>query len=151
MRYAVLPKGFETEMIYGVASEARIFLGAAAVGAVTGLLYELLRVFRRAVSHNNAAVFAEDFLYALICGAVYFVYVTAAAWGSLRGFVLVGMMLGMLIERLVIGNLAVGAAGVIACALRKAFGIVRNAIKSRLKFVQISKVFRKAGNREKNA
>lgn len=154
---AVLPKGYQTEMIFGVGREAKIFLWAAALGILFGICYEALRIFRRTVAHNDIAVFAEDFLFVVFCGVAYFVFVTAAAWGQLRLFVLIGIVCGMIAERLAVGNVIVEASSVIIKAVirridpRRAISIVRNAKRRGNKFVQISKVSENEKKGDKNA
>lgn len=151
---AILPKGYETQMIFGVEKETAIFLFSVVLGAVMGVFYELFRVARRVIKHNAAAVFIEDFLYTVACGCCYYVFVTAIAWGQLRGFVFFGIVLGMLLERLAVGNLVTA---VISAVLRTVCSklllppiavIVRIATKAGRKFVQSSKSFLKRSKLE---
>lgn len=142
---AVLPKGFETQMIFGVQRETRIFLLSVLLGVVFGAGYEVLRILRRVINHNDIAVFLQDFIYTVLCSLCYYVFVTALAWGQLRGFVLFGCIMGMILEMVTIGNTATPLiSAIIRLAVRwivvKPIAvIVRIATKAGRKFVQSSK------------
>ena len=94
-------------MQLGVSAETQIFLLACTTGLGLGAVYDCLRAFRRSARHGKAAIFIEDFLYALFFGAVFFIF-AAAHTGQLRFFIFVGMILG--------------AAGKISQAVWKYFG-----------------------------
>lgn len=108
-------------MQLGVSAETQIFLLACTTGLGLGAVYDCLRAFRRSARHGKAAIFIEDFLYALFFGAVYFIF-AAAHTGQLRFFIFVGMILGALMERIALGNFVVAAAGKISQAVWKYFG-----------------------------
>lgn len=154
---AILPKGFKTEMIFSISTEARIFLSSVLVGVLFGLGYDLLRIFRRVIRHNDAAVFVEDFFFVIVCAFWYYIFVTALAWGQLRLFVFIGMLIGMSTELFVIGDIAVQATSVVIKTLWRVFlvkpvvFIVRIAKNAAYKFVQSSKVFKFNKKREENA
>lgn len=147
---AILPEGFETQMIFGVERETLIFLYSVLLGVFFGIGYEVLRILRRVVKHCDTAVFIEDFLYTVVCGLCYYVFVTALAWGQLRGFVFFGCILGMLLEMLTIGNAATLAISAVLRWLirwlvaKPVAVIVRIATKAGRKFVQSSKSLRKS-------
>lgn len=142
---AILPKGFETQMIFGVQRETRIFLLSVLLGALFGIGYEVFRILRRVIRHNDAAVFLQDFLYTVLCAVCYYVFVTALAWGQLRGFVFFGCLIGMITEMLTIGSavtsaISVAVKGTLRWAVVKPVAvIVRIATKAGRKFVQSSK------------
>lgn len=160
MMLAILPKGFKTEMIFSVGTQARLFLCAVVIGALFGVGYELLRTFRRAVRHSDIAVFIEDFLFVTVCAFWYFIFVHATAWGQIRMFIFIGMAGGMALEQLVFGDVVAQSAAVV---LRSVFGaagkiaafpfksIVKIAKKLGSKFVQSSKVFKKIKKPPENA
>lgn len=152
---AVLPKGFETQMIFGIEKETAIFLYSVLLGVVFGAGYELLRILRRVIRHNDVAVFLQDFFYTVLCSLCYYIFVTALAWGQLRAFVLFGCIMGMLLEMFTVGNAATGLISaflsvVIRLVVVKPIAvIVRIATKAGRKFVQCSKSFRKCCPSEK--
>lgn len=95
-----------TPMQLGVTLETQIFLLACIIGAGLGAIFDCLRVFRVMIKHNNVMVFIEDFAYTLFFGAVFFIFAIAQA-NQLRFFMLVGMLLGALVERAMLGNIVV--------------------------------------------
>lgn len=145
----------KTEMIYGISMETRLFLYACVLGAVLGAMFDVLRIFRKTVSHNHVAVFAEDFFFVLFGGLCYYVFITELAWGLLRGFIFIGMVLGMLAEHFTIGNIIVFVLSAIFRFIKLRIVvptvrfIVRIAIKQPLKFVQYCKFLIKESKRER--
>ena len=77
-----------------IAKETRLFLLSLAVGAGMSFLYDLLRVLRRRTAHRAAAVSLEDILYFLLCALLHFAFVLKDNRGQLRGYILVGELLG---------------------------------------------------------
>lgn len=155
--FAILPKGFKTEMIFPISTEARLFFSAVVIGALFGLLYDVLRIFRRVAAHNDIAVFIEDFLFVMFCAFWYYIFVTAAAWGQIRFFVFIGMLIGMVTEVLLIGDIVVQSASVVIGTVIRIFiakpmgFIVRIAKNTGRKFVQCAKVLKFNKKREENA
>lgn len=77
-----------------IAKETRLFLLSLAVGAGMSFLYDLLRVLRRRTEHRAAAVSLEDILYFLLCALWNFAFVLKDNSGQMRGYILVGELLG---------------------------------------------------------
>lgn len=79
-------------------SQEAVFLGASVLlGMGLFFLYDILRIFRRIVSHGAIWVGIEDFLYWLLCTGAVFVLVYQENDGMVRGFALGGVALGMLL------------------------------------------------------
>ena len=87
-------------------TEIKIILLGLLLGAVLGVVYDLLRILRIIIRHHKAVVFAEDFIYMLIFGFAFFVFSISFA-NNIRAFVLFSIMAGCLAERLLIGNFIV--------------------------------------------
>lgn len=109
-----------TPMQLGVAAETQVFLLSCLAGAGLGAVYDCLRVFRTAVKHNKAMLFIEDFVYALFFGFIYFIF-GAAQTGQLRFFTFVGMTIGALLERIVLGNIVVSAVNAVTSFIWRIF------------------------------
>lgn len=95
-----------TPMQLGIAAETQVFMLSCLTGAGLGALYDCFRVLRTAVRHNKIMLFIEDFAYSIFFGFVYFIF-GAAQTGQLRFFTFVGMVIGALLERIVLGNTVV--------------------------------------------
>lgn len=89
-----------------IAQETEYFLLSCLLGAGLGTIYDCIRVFRNTVRHNKTVVFIEDFLYAVLFGFAFFLFGTDLT-GGIRAFVLLGMLVGCIIERTALGNWAV--------------------------------------------
>ncbi len=107
-----------TPMQLGVAVETQVFLFSCLAGLGLGAAYDCLRVFRTLIPHNKIFIFIEDFLYALLFGFVYFVFAIEGS-GQLRFFILVGMLIGALLERILLGNFVVFVVGAVANVIWK--------------------------------
>lgn len=105
------------EMQLGLELERELFLLSVVLGCGLGLLYDIFRVFRVALPHGKILTFFEDIIYTFLYGFALFTFCTGLT-GAIRGFVLVGMLTGSVIEHLTVGNAVVSV-------LRSLFSIIR--------------------------
>lgn len=77
------------------------------MGVFITALYDVLRILRRIIPHNTAAVSAEDFLYWILCSLLIFAMLIRENNGVLRWFAVAGAMTGMLLYRKTFGFLFV--------------------------------------------
>lgn len=77
--------------------ETNILLAAMATGALLFFVYDLLRIVRRLIPHGTVWVAVEDVLFWLGSAVVIFVMLYQEADGSLRGFSIGGVVIGMLL------------------------------------------------------
>ena len=86
---------FSADMEISLVKQAAALLAALALGALLGLLYDMIRPVRRRCAAWGAAVL--DVLYGMVCGFCVFIYVLAAPGGRLGvwelGFSLLGFLL----------------------------------------------------------
>ena len=94
------------EMQLGLELERELFLLSVVLGCGLGLLYDIFRVFRVALPHGKILTFFEDIIYTFLYGFALFTFCTGLT-GAIRGFVLVGMLIGSVIEHLTAGNAVV--------------------------------------------
>ena len=88
-----------------IGREALLFLLAAGWGAALLVVYDLLRAFRRAVAHGYAAIAAEDLLYWAMAGIGTFILVFVENDGVFRGYLLLGIGLGMTLYHYTVSEL----------------------------------------------
>ena len=100
-----------------VARETQLFLYSLLVGGGLSVLYDLLRVLRLQVRHRPLAVTLEDVAYFLVCAAVTLGFVLKDNSGQVRGYILVGELIGWLVWHLSIGSVMVCAASAVASAV----------------------------------
>ncbi len=83
--------------------QADMFLWFVGFGIVLGVIYDLLRAFRREIKHSTAAVMLEDVVFCgIACSGCYGIFF----WknnGGLRAFGFIGIFLGVLLYELTVG------------------------------------------------
>ena len=92
-----------------VATELELLLRALKLGIWIAVVYDLLRIFRRAFEHNVWAIGVEDGLYWCYVGVQFFHLLYEYNEGRLRLYLIVGAMLGMLLYSITIGRFVVKA------------------------------------------
>lgn len=83
-----------SEVIHG---EILLFLISASTGVLILFVYDLLRVLRRVFPRGAVLVGIEDLLYWCAAGILIFYMIFMKNSGSLRGFSLAAVLLGMLL------------------------------------------------------
>ena len=151
-----------------LAKETRLFLLSIVVGVGLSLLYDLLRVLRLQTRHRPIVVSLEDLLYFLVCAAVTFGFALKDNSGQIRGYILIGELLGWGCWHLTAGEFAVKiASGIFALLRRVVLVVARVALfpfyclwKLALKILRLlsrpmklflKKVMQKSGRKGKNA
>ena len=115
---------------FGTSLELKLFLGAMLLGALLGAVFDILRALRLSIRHCRAAVFVEDFFFAMLFGISFYSYCTELCRGSLRFFVLAGMLIGFFVYIATFGRI-----------ISKTVAFAVNILKSAL--MQLGKVFKK--------
>lgn len=82
-------------MSISIRYEAQLFVMSVVTGAGLMAVYDCLRIFRLLCRHGTVAVSLEDILYGLYCGVMTFMLMYEQNDGSLRGFCIGGVILGM--------------------------------------------------------
>jgi spore cortex biosynthesis protein YabQ len=80
-----------------ISSQSKVFFLAISGGVLIGFAYDLLRIFRRLIKHNKIIIGIEDIVFFLITSVLMFIKIFDANYGVIRGFVLLGIVLGVLI------------------------------------------------------
>lgn len=87
------------------------------VGILITILYDILRILRRVVPHNAAAVSLEDLFYWTFCSLLIFAMLIRENNGILRWFAVAGAMAGMLLYKKTLGFLFVKYISLFFCKL----------------------------------
>lgn len=129
-----------------IAREAGFFLASFLTGVLLLLAYDIIRGFRRGVPHSGSVVSAEDFFYWSIAGVVVFGVAYKMNNGSIRGFAVAALLLGMVCYRGTFSPLVVRvSAFVFSCLHRGIAGVCRLILFPAGKSVKkIRKIVRKA-------
>lgn len=74
-----------------------IFLTSIYGGLLIGFVYDLYKIFRYFLKPKKIATFIEDALFWLIVTIVVFFILIKSTWGELRGYIFVGLFIGVLL------------------------------------------------------
>lgn len=88
-----------------VTTQGDVFLISMIYGAALSLIYDMIRSFRRVVSHSNFVIAVEDFLYWIFwaCAIISMIYTYNN--GDLRSYVILGLILGACLYYLLFSRL----------------------------------------------
>ena len=77
-----------------VSSQTILFLTSVEIGILMGVLFDLVRIFRKLIKHPNFLVQIEDMLYWVICGFVSFYMLYICNYAEIRPYIFIGIILG---------------------------------------------------------
>lgn len=80
-----------------IADEAYFFLASLLTGVLILFGYDILRGLRRGVPHSGGMISVEDFLYWSAAGAAVFFTAYQRNSGSVRGYAIAAILLGMIL------------------------------------------------------
>lgn len=86
------------------ASQMTIILYAAAMGVSFGIFYDILRFVKVLICKSKYALMFVDFIFALICFVMAFLFFTAFSYGEIRIYLLIIMLIAALIFRFTVGR-----------------------------------------------
>ncbi len=84
--------------------EILVLASAFALGSIMMFIYDILRIFRRAVSHGVVWVSFEDIIYWMGFGLAEFLLLYYQNNGAIRGYILVGTAIGIFFYYLLLGR-----------------------------------------------
>lgn len=87
-----------------VSNQLYVFGWAILYGIMIGISYDFIRIIRRIISHSRVIVGIEDFFFWIIAGLFIFDYIFNANSGSMRGFIFVGISLGLVLYLLTLSK-----------------------------------------------
>lgn len=135
------------ETFFSVSEEAWLFMLSCALGAAIGLFGEIVRTFRCIFPHGAILIAVEDIAFMLFWGAALMAFSSVCALGQIRGYFVLGSIIGAVLYRATLGHIISGA-------VRKISGTIRTAVispmrrccvfiraKAMSKFVGCSKIF----------
>ena len=107
------------------------------LGTCMGFSYDLIRCFRRLVSHNNFFIALSDLVFWLFGACVTIACINRYNYGSLRWYVLFGMFLGFLIYHYTVSRLLMFVADYVIAFIRKIGKKCKVLLKKPSKWVKI--------------
>ncbi len=100
-----------------MASENEFLLHALLMGIFITFIYDILRIFRRVIPHNNFFVSLEDMGFWIYCGAEVFLLMYHESNGSLRWFAILGALTGMFLYKKLLSGLFVKYCSLVLCKI----------------------------------
>ena len=130
-----------SEMIF---KEADFFITSFGYGVFLLAVYDMLRIFRRTVTHGKSSVAVEDLLFWMIGSVLVFRMIYGKNDGIIRGTGFLSMGLGMAAYHMTISKYVVKIGyGILGKPIRKLYTIVCKGLKKIRKAVKL--IYRSKG------
>jgi len=136
----------------GITDQTRIFLYAFGFGFVLGIVYDVFRVIRLAISVKKRFIYVQDILYAVVCSLLTFLFILIVNKGQIMGYILFGEFLGWLIYYFSLGVVTVKLSNKTIKVVRALMAAFIGAVKRPVLYVsrKIKGVFIKFGEKTHN-
>lgn len=133
------------ETFFSVSEEAWLFLLSCALGGAVGFFYEIFRTLRAVIPHKPLLTASEDILFILCWGGALMAFSSVCARGQIRGYFVIGSILGAALYLATVGRILSGAVRKAACGIRSVLRGVKSCCvfiraKAMVKFVGSSKI-----------
>ncbi len=96
-------------MIISVSAQAYVFLCTIAGGMAIALVYDIFRIFRRAIKTGRMVTNLEDLLYWLIVVFIMFLTIHYSNDGELRIYLFIGAFIGIVLYALLFSRIIMGS------------------------------------------
>lgn len=77
-----------------ITEQLLLFMTSIQIGVCMGVLFDLIRIFRKLIKHPNFFVQIEDMLYWIACGFVGFYMLYICNYAEIRPYIFIGIVLG---------------------------------------------------------
>ena len=126
-------------MLPTLSQQTVYFLASIAFGAALAVLYGVIRLFRYAVHSRTLPVILSDIFFFIAAGVLTSLFSLPFNKGEVRGFIIVGELIGFLTIHLTLGSLCARASEAFMMSLgkfgRKISKIVKKLFEKVLKFM----------------
>ena len=78
-------------MILSISEQVIVFLWTTVCGMIIAFVYDIFRIFRKAVKTGSLVTFVQDLLFWLIACIIMFLSIFQSNDGELRGFLFLGL------------------------------------------------------------
>lgn len=83
-----------------ISMELYVFCEAIRMGLILAVVYDMLRIFRRVITRGTILVALEDIVFWIIAAFAVFNMIYENNSGNLRGYILVGLVIGIVLYEL---------------------------------------------------
>jgi len=108
-------------MILSMNYQTFLFFSAVAFGFFAGFLYDFFKIFRKIVRHKKIFVQIEDFFYWTACSLVLFFIMLEENFGEVRGFLILGAFVGMILYFVLLSRFFISVSNKILFCVKKFF------------------------------
>lgn len=116
-----------------ITDQRNMFFISLALGVAMGIVYDALRCLRRIIPHNNFFIAIEDIAYWIFFAYVVIDSIHKYNYGSIRGYVFFGIILGAAIYLCTISCLLMYLVSHILWFVKKTSKKINNMLKKRIK------------------
>ena len=96
-------------MIISVSAQAYVFLCTIAGGMAIALVYDIFRIFRKAIKTGSVVTYVQDLLYWLIVALIMFLTIYYSNDGELRAYLFIGAFIGVVLYALLFSRIIMGS------------------------------------------
>lgn len=107
-----------------LADQVYIFLSSVIIGAIMGIIFDFFRALRRKGNTKNILVYVQDIIFWFIIAIIIIVSSFIINNGELRGYMLIGYILGAVVYMLIFSKYIKFLFGVILDFVEKIFGYI---------------------------
>ena len=115
-------------MLFTLQTETVTFLYAVSMGAVLCVLFDLFRILRMFVRPTTLSAFWQDIVFWLAAAVLTYCLLLVRCYGMIRGYVLLGELLGFLLCRFTLSAVFVALMSYVVRALKSAYIWVKKHI-----------------------
>lgn len=102
-----------------IARQTEIFLYSCVIGFALGVLYDVFRILRLAIPSPRAVILVQDILFFSFCALLTFFFMLSTNEGQVRFFILIGELLGAIVQHLTLGVLTMRVSKAIITLVKK--------------------------------
>ncbi|MGE5474091.1 MAG: spore cortex biosynthesis protein YabQ [Ignavibacteriales bacterium] len=95
------------KLAVSVSSQVIVFFCCILGGLIIGLLFDIFRLSRRIIPTSDLITYIEDIIFWVLVGVIVLVTIFQFNQGQLRGFVFLGMFLGLVFYFMLFSNLLI--------------------------------------------
>ena len=95
-------------MILSLSNQVHIFITSVVIGIISGIIYDIIKIFRIAIKHNNFIIQLEDALFWIGITFFSFTVMRSRNIGDIRFFNIIGICSGMILYILTVSPIIIG-------------------------------------------
>lgn len=111
-------------MIAFTTPQTVLFLESILLGMVLSVIFDVFRIIRIGIPLPSPVIVAEDILYFLICAVVTYFFMLKTTYGQVRGFIIIGEIIGFIIYYFTVGRLVISVSKIIIETVKRIFKLI---------------------------